>query len=188
MDKISFTGSTRVGKFIQTYAIDSNFKRITLELGGKNPIIIFADFNLKNSVDGCHEALFFNQGQACTAGSRAYVESKIYDEFVEKYCQFFYFCCECNILHWYLCCRSVEKAKKRVVGDPFDLKTEHGPQINQSNMDRILGLIDKGIKDGSVLKTGGKRIGTKGFFIEPTVFADVQDHHTLANAEVKVEI
>ncbi|KAI4457738.1 aldehyde dehydrogenase-related [Holotrichia oblita] len=75
-------------------------------------------------------------------------------------------------------------AKKRVIGDPFDLKTEHGPQINQINMDRILGLIDKGIKDGSVLKTGGKRIGDRGFFIQPTVFADVQDHHILATAEI----
>ncbi|GJQ68947.1 Aldh [Trypoxylus dichotomus] len=146
VDKISFTGSTRVGKLIQKYATHGNLKRTTLELG-----------------EEAHHALFFNQGQTCIAGSRTFVEAKIYDEFVT---------------------RSAERAKKRIVGDPFDHRTEQGPQINQAQVDKILTLIGSGIKEGASLMTGGKRIGDKGFFVEPTVFANVEDHHTIAREEI----
>ncbi|XP_064312579.1 retinal dehydrogenase 2 isoform X2 [Phalacrocorax carbo] len=108
IDKIAFTGSTEVGKLIQEAAGRSNLKRVTLELGGKSPNIIFADADLDYAVEQAHQGVFFNQGQCCTAGSRIYVEESIYEEFVR---------------------RSVERAKRRVVGSPFDPTTEQGPQI-----------------------------------------------------------
>ncbi|NWS38439.1 AL1A2 dehydrogenase, partial [Probosciger aterrimus] len=108
IDKIAFTGSTEVGKLIQEAAGRSNLKRVTLELGGKSPNIIFADADLDYAVEQAHQGVFFNQGQCCTAGSRIYVEESIYEEFVK---------------------RSVERAKRRVVGSPFDPTTEQGPQI-----------------------------------------------------------
>jgi len=138
-------------------------KRTTLELGGKSPNIVFADCDLDTSVEWSHFALFFNQGQCCCAGSRTFVEEKIYDQFVEK---------------------SVARAAQRKTGDPFDEATEHGPQISQEQMDKILGLIDSGKKSGAKLLHGGKRHGDKGFFVEPTVFGDVEDHHEIAREEI----
>ncbi|XP_062998248.1 retinaldehyde dehydrogenase 3 isoform X2 [Elgaria multicarinata webbii] len=108
IDKIAFTGSTEVGKLIKEAASKSNLKRVTLELGGKNPCIVCADADLDLAVDCAHQGVFFNQGQCCTAASRVFVEEQVYPEFVQ---------------------RSVEYAKKRLVGDPFDAKTEQGPQI-----------------------------------------------------------
>ncbi|XP_019587871.1 retinal dehydrogenase 2 isoform X2 [Rhinolophus sinicus] len=108
IDKIAFTGSTEVGKLIQEAAGRSNLKRVTLELGGKSPNIIFADADLDYAVEQAHQGVFFNQGQCCTAGSRIFVEESIYEEFVR---------------------RSVERAKRRIVGSPFDPTTEQGPQI-----------------------------------------------------------
>src|SRR4029079_14277036 len=110
VDKVAFTGSTEVGKLIMEAAARSNLKRVTLELGGKSPNIVFADADLDAAIEGSHFALFFNQGQCCCAGSRLFVERKVYDEFVG---------------------RSVERATRRTVGDPFDPKTEQGPQVDQ---------------------------------------------------------
>lgn len=163
VDKIAFTGSTEVGLKIQQASGTGSLKRTTLELGGKSPNIIFSDVDIEKAVEAAHQALFFNQGQVCCAGSRTYVEEKIYDEFVE---------------------RSVERAKKRIVGDPFDLKTEQGPQVDQEQMNKILRLIDGGVKEGASLLTGGKRIGDRGYFVEPTVFSNVQEQHTIAKEEV----
>jgi len=163
VDKVAFTGSTEVGKLVMEAAAKSNLKRVTLELGGKSPNIVFADADMDAAIEGAHFALFFNQGQCCCAGSRLYVEERVYDEFVA---------------------RSVERAKKRTVGDPFDPNTEQGPQVDKDQFDKVMGYIHSGKKDGAKLLTGGGRKGEKGFFIEPTVFADVQDEMKIAQEEI----
>nr|XP_022903913.1 aldehyde dehydrogenase, mitochondrial-like [Onthophagus taurus] len=163
VDKIAFTGSTEVGKKIQQSSGIGNLKRTTLELGGKSPNIILDDVDLPTAVEWAHQAVYMNQGQVCCAGSRTFVQSKIYDEFVEK---------------------SIQRAKNRIVGNPFDIKTEQGPQIDQTQMEKILNLIQSGVKDGACLATGGARCGDKGYFVQPTVFAGVQDHHKIAQEEI----
>ncbi|XP_034265235.1 retinal dehydrogenase 2 isoform X2 [Pantherophis guttatus] len=163
IDKIAFTGSTEVGKLVQEAAGRSNLKRVTLELGGKSPNIIFADADLEQAVEQAHQGVFFNQGQCCTAGSRIYVEEPIYDEFVQ---------------------RSVERAKRRVVGSPFDPTTEQGPQIDKKQYNKILELIQSGVAEGARLECGGQGLGHKGFFIEPTVFSNVTDDMRIAKEEI----
>ncbi|CAO2634409.1 Retinal dehydrogenase 2 [Lemmus lemmus] len=163
IDKIAFTGSTEVGKLIQEAAGRSNLKRVTLELGGKSPNIIFADADLDYAVEQAHQGVFFNQGQCCTAGSRIFVEESIYEEFVK---------------------RSVERAKRRIVGSPFDPTTEQGPQIDKKQYNKILELIQSGVAEGAKLECGGKGLGRKGFFIEPTVFSNVTDDMRIAKEEI----
>ncbi|KAJ8965422.1 hypothetical protein NQ314_004175 [Rhamnusium bicolor] len=163
VDKIAFTGSTEVGKKIQQASGQFNLKRTTLELGGKSPNIILADVDIEKAVEAAHFGVFFNQGQVCCAGTRTFVEDSIYDEFVE---------------------RSVERAKKRVVGNPFDPDTEQGPQVDETQLNKILSLIKQGVKDGAKLVHGGERHGDEGYFVTPTVFAEVEDHHTIAKEEI----
>lgn len=163
VDKVAFTGSTEVGKIVMKAAADSNLKRVTLELGGKSPNIVFADSDMVQAVEGSHFALFFNQGQCCCAGSRTFVEEKAYDEFVE---------------------RTVERAKKRTVGDPLDAKTEQGPQVDAEQFQKILNFVDAGKREGAKLLCGGERVGDKGYFVAPTVFTDVQDNMTIAQEEI----
>jgi aldehyde dehydrogenase (NAD+) len=163
VDKVAFTGSTEVGHLIMEAAAKSNLKRVTLELGGKSPNIVFADADMDQAVEGSHFALFFNQGQCCCAGSRLFVEEKAYDEFVE---------------------RSAERARKRTVGNPFDPATEQGPQVDQAQFDKVMGYIDAGKREGAKLVCGGNRVGDRGFFIEPTVFADVDDNMSIAREEI----
>jgi aldehyde dehydrogenase (NAD+) len=163
VDKVAFTGSTEVGHLIMEAAAKSNLKRVTLELGGKSPNIVFADTNLDEAVEGAHFGLFFNHGQCCCAGSRVFVEEKIYDQFVEK---------------------SGARASHRKVGDPFDPTTEQGPQVDQAQFDKIMGFIDSGQSEGAKLVCGGSRVGDRGYFIQPTVFADVQDDMKIAREEI----
>ncbi len=163
IDKVAFTGSTEVGRLIMEAAAKSNLKRITLELGGKSPNIIFGDTDLDEAVEGAHLGLFSNQGQICCAGSRVFVEESIYDEFVGK---------------------SIARARKRVVGHSFDPKTEQGPQIDQAQFERVMSYIECGEMEGATLACGGSRVGEKGYFIQPTVFADVQDDMTIAREEI----
>jgi aldehyde dehydrogenase (NAD+) len=163
VDKVAFTGSTEVGHLIMQAAAKSNLKRVTLELGGKSPNIVFADTDLDEAVEGAHFGLFFNHGQCCCAGSRVFVEEKIYDEFVEK---------------------SSARARNRTVGDPFDPKTEQGPQVDQAQFDKIMGYIDSGRSEGAKLVCGGERVGDRGYFVQPTVFADVQDNMKIAEEEI----
>ncbi|RUR72773.1 aldehyde dehydrogenase family protein [Chlorogloeopsis fritschii PCC 9212] len=163
IDKVAFTGSTEVGHLIMEAAAKSNLKRVTLELGGKSPNIVFADADLDKAIEGAHDALFFNQGQCCVAGSRLFVEERCYDEFVAK---------------------SVERAKNRVVGDPFDPKTEQGPQVDKDQFDKVMGYIEVGMREGAQMLCGGNRVGDKGFFIEPTVFTDVRDDMKIAQEEI----
>lgn len=165
VDKVAFTGSTEVGKLIQQASGSSNLKRVTLELGGKSPNIILSDTDMDYAVETSHFGLFFNMGQCCCAGSRTFIEDKIYDEFVE---------------------RSAERAKKRTVGNPFELNNEQGPQVDQEQLTKILSLVETGKKEGAKLVAGGKRYeGLSGYFMEPTVFADVKDDMTIAREEVR---
>src|SRR5208282_4089620 len=148
VDKVAFTGETRTGQIVMEAAARSNLKRVSLELGGKSPNIVFADTDLDAAIEGAYFGLFFNQGQCCCAGSRLLVEEKAYDQFVEK---------------------MVAKAKTQQVGDPFDMETTQGPQVSDEQFNRILGYIESGKKDGAKLLTGGSRHGSLGYFIQPTV-------------------
>jgi aldehyde dehydrogenase (NAD+) len=163
VDKVAFTGSTEVGHLILEASAKTNLKRVTLELGGKSPNIIFADADMDAAIEGSHFALFFNQGQCCCAGSRTYVEEKCYDEFVE---------------------RSAARAKKRTVGNPLDPTTEQGPQVDDAQFQKIMGYIESGKKEGAKLVAGGDRVGDRGYFVRPTVFADVKDDMTIAQEEI----
>ncbi|HIK04905.1 MAG TPA: aldehyde dehydrogenase family protein [Trichormus sp. M33_DOE_039] len=163
VDKVAFTGSTEVGHLIMEAAAKSNLKRVTLELGGKSPNIVFADADLDAAIEGAHDALFFNQGQCCCAGSRLFVEEKCYDEFVA---------------------RTVEKARNRIVGDPFDSNTEQGPQVDKDQFDKVMSYIESGMRQGAQMLCGGNRVGDRGFFIAPTVFADVRDEMQIAQEEI----
>eukprot|EP00250_Pteridium_aquilinum_P019681 c24530_g1_i1 orf=544-2193(-) len=163
IDKLSFTGSTEVGKIVSQAAAASNVKPVTLELGGKSPFIITEDSDIDHAVELSHFALFFNQGQCCCAGSRTFVHESIYDEFLEK---------------------SKARALKRVVGDPFQKGVEQGPQVSDEQFDKVMGYIKLGQEEGARLLTGGARFGNKGYYIKPTIFADVQDGMTISKEEI----
>jgi aldehyde dehydrogenase (NAD+) len=163
IDKVAFTGSGEVGHLIMQAAGRSNLKRVSLELGGKSPSIVFADADMDQAIEGCHQGVFFNQGQICCAGSRLFVEEKVYDEFVEK---------------------SVARTIRRTVGDPFEANTEQGPQIDGAQFEKVMSYIEAGKREGAELLTGGKRVGDHGHFIEPTVFANVQDEMKIAREEI----
>nr|CAD2161726.1 unnamed protein product [Meloidogyne enterolobii] len=167
VDKVAFTGSTEVGLQVKRECSEANLKRITLELGGKSPNIIFSDADMPLAVEQAAFGLFFNQGQCCCAGSRTFVESKIYDEFVE---------------------RSKILAESRVLGNPFDLNVNHGPQIDGDQETKILRLIEHGKKEGAKLVTGGgKFVGKEannGYFVQPTIFSDVKSEMKIAQEEI----
>ncbi|HSU57757.1 MAG TPA: aldehyde dehydrogenase family protein [Bryobacteraceae bacterium] len=163
VDKVAFTGSTEVGHLIMKAAAETNLKRVTLELGGKSPNIVFADADMEQAVEGSHFALFFNQGQCCCAGSRVFVEEKAYDEFVA---------------------RSTDRAKQRRVGDPLDRKTEQGPQVDNDQFNKVLSYVESGKQEGAKLMCGGERVGDRGYFVAPTVFADVKDEMKIAQEEI----
>lgn len=163
INKMAFTGSTEVGQLIQEAAAKSNLKRVTLELGGKNPCIVFADCDLQLAVEETQKGAFYNQGQCCTAASRVFVEESIYEEFVQK---------------------SIEEAKKIVIGDPLDPQTSHGPQIDREQFGKIMDLIDSGRKEGARLECGGASVADKGLFIQPTIFSGVRDHMRIAKEEI----
>jgi aldehyde dehydrogenase (NAD+) len=162
VDKIAFTGSTETARMIMRDAAQT-LKRITFELGGKSPNIIFADADIEAAIQGAEFGLFFNQGQCCCAGSRLFVEKSIHRDFVKEV---------------------VSRTKQRKTGNPFDLSTTHGPQIDADQFNKILDYIDRGKKAGADCLVGGKRHGDKGFFIEPTVFDNVTDDMEIATDEI----
>jgi aldehyde dehydrogenase (NAD+) len=162
IDKIAFTGHVDTAKIIQKTAADT-LKRCTFELGGKSPNVVFSDCDLNQAVAGAFHAIYFHGGQCCTAGSRLFVEEKIHKEFVE---------------------RLAEKSKERKLGDPLEPTTQQGPQVSKEQMDKILGYIKLGEKQGATLMTGGHRFGDKGFFIEPTLFDNVKDDMAIAKDEI----
>lgn len=162
VDKIAFTGEGTTGQLIMREAAGT-LKRITLELGGKSPNIIFADADLDAAVQGAHFGLYFNQGQCCCAGSRVFVEESIHDEFVERIAAF---------------------NRSRKLGDPLDPETEQGPQVDKAQFDKILRYIDLGKQQGARLVSGGERFGDRGFYVQPTLFTDVQDNMAIAQEEI----
>ncbi len=163
VDKVAFTGSTEVGHLIMKYAAESNLKRVTLELGGKSPNIVFADTDLEAAAEGAYFALFFNQGQCCCAGSRLFVEDKAHKDFVKLL---------------------VDKARSRKVGDPFSRETQQGPQVDSEQFRKVMGYIEAGKTEGAQILAGGGRVGSKGFFIEPTIFDNVRDEMKIAQEEI----
>nr|AXQ60486.1 acetaldehyde dehydrogenase [Diospyros kaki] len=163
VDKLAFTGSTATGKVVLGLAAKSNLKPVTLELGGKSPFIVCEDGDIDQAVELAHSAVFFNQGQCCCAGSRTFVHERVYDEFVEK---------------------SKARASKRVVGDPFKKGVEQGPQIDSDQFEKILRYIKSGIESGAILESGGERLGSRGYYIKPTVFSNVQDSMLIATDEI----
>jgi len=165
VDKIAFTGSTEVGKKIVRASAD-NLKRVTLELGGKSPNIIFPDADLKYAVRGALTAIFFNQGQVCTAGSRLFVHKSVYDQVLSGLS---------------------DAAQKMRMGPGLDPTSDLGPLVSQEQLERVTGYIEVGKQEGAVAITGGKRAGAElanGYFVEPTVFDKVEDEMTIAREEI----
>jgi phenylacetaldehyde dehydrogenase len=162
VDKIAFTGSTSVGKLIGKGAMDT-LKRFSLELGGKSPVIVAGDVDIAQAVGGAANAIFFNSGQVCTAGSRLYVESKVYDKVVDGLA---------NV------------AKSMKLGPGYDPETQMGPLVSQEQLERVLGYIDKGKAEGGEVVTGGVRQGNQGYFVQPTVFAGVDPSSTIVREEI----
>ena len=165
VDKISFTGSTEVGRMIQTEAA-TTLKRVTLELGGKSPNIVFADADQKAALRGATTGIFYNKGEVCAAGSRVLVDRKIYDDFVAQLAGY---------------------AQKTTVGQPTEKDTRMGPVCNKAQYDAVLAAIERGRQSGAKLVAGGRSLRDKfgkGFFVEPTVFADVDPGSALAQEEI----
>ena len=162
IDKVAFTGEYKTAQTIMADA-SQTLKRLTFELGGKSPNVVFNDADLDAAAAGSHFGLYFNQGQCCCAGSRLFVQEDIHDEFVAKL---------------------VAMNQSRVVGDPFDKATEQGPQVDQAQFDKILKYIDIGRKEGAQCLTGGARHGEQGYFIEPTLFDGVTDDMQIATDEI----
>ncbi|PFH45371.1 hypothetical protein AMATHDRAFT_9388 [Amanita thiersii Skay4041] len=163
IEKIAFTGSTLVGRKIMESAAKSNLKKVTLELGGKSPNIIYDDADLEKTVNWTSHGIFWNHGQACCAGSRIFVQSGIYDKFLAKF---------------------TEKAKSIKVGDPFATGVDQGPQVSQIQYDRIMGYIDSGKQDGATVHLGGDRVGTEGYFISPTIFTNATPEMKIVKEEI----
>ncbi|CAK5268422.1 unnamed protein product [Mycena citricolor] len=163
IQKISFTGSTLVGRKVMMAAAKTNLKNVTLELGGKSPNIIFDDADLEQAVSWAAHGIFWNQGQACCAGSRIFVQEGIYDQFLELFTQ---------------------KSRSIRVGDPFSTEVDQGPQVSQQQYDRIMCYIDSGVQQGATIHLGGKRHGTEGYFIEPTIFTDTTPDMKIVQEEI----
>jgi acyl-CoA reductase-like NAD-dependent aldehyde dehydrogenase len=162
VDKIAFTGSTAVGQEIMRRASGS-LKRLTLELGGKSPNIVFADADLEAAVRGASNGIFYNKGEVCTAGSRLFVEESLHDALLDRLSAF---------------------TAKLQQGDPLDPKTRLGPQVSEAQMARVLSYVEKGKAGGARLVMGGARAPGKGYFVRPTIFDDVRNDMTIARDEI----
>merc|ERR1719263_1242929 len=159
IDKVAFTGSLNTAKQIQK---EIGIIPLTTELGGKSPAIVFPDAVIQTAVDLTHWGLFFNQGQCCCAGSRVYVHESIYDEFVEK---------------------AIKAANNRKVGDPFG-EVDQGPQVDKIQFERIMGYIERAKSSGMKLVSGGSRAHNIGYYVEPTIFADLPDNSEIQKEEI----
>ncbi|HXR24458.1 MAG TPA: aldehyde dehydrogenase family protein [Candidatus Binataceae bacterium] len=162
IDKVAFTGSTEVGKIILK-ASAGNLKKVSLELGGKAPNIIFPDADLDQAVPTAMMGVYFNSGQVCCAGTRIFVQRERYDEVVEKLANF---------------------SKGVSVGDPFDQKNVIGPVVSQEQFDRVKGYLDVGKKEGAKVSAGGETYGEKGYFVKPTLFSGVNNEMRIAREEI----
>lgn len=160
--KVGFTGSTPIGAGIMKSAAESNIKKVSLELGGKSPLVIFGDCDMEKAVKQGVMACLFNKGENCIAAGRVFVEDCIHDEYVA---------------------RVIEEVKSFKIGDPLDLSTAHGPQNHRAHFESLLSYIETGVNEGANLIHGGKRVGDKGLFLEPAIFTDVQDGMFIATEE-----
>jgi acyl-CoA reductase-like NAD-dependent aldehyde dehydrogenase len=167
VDKLSFTGSVRTARALLKASAESNLKRVSLELGGKNPNIVFPDANRDAALRSALWGIFANKGEVCSAGSRLLLHKDIHDEFLDAL---------------------VEKANAFKVGDPLDKSTQMGSQISQLQMDRILGYIESGKQEGAKLLCGGERDTAdgkeKGFYVKPTIFSEVRPEMKIAQEEI----
>ena len=163
VDKIAFTGSTLIGRTIMKAAADSNLKKVTLELGGKSPNIVFNDADIDEAISWVNFGIYYNHGQCCCAGSRIFVQDGIYDKFLAAF---------------------KTRAEQNKVGDPFHPETFQGPQVSELQFDRIMGYIQSGKEQGATVVTGGERHGDKGYFIQPTIFADVHPEMKIVQEEI----
>ncbi len=162
VDKVAFTGSTEVGKLIVAAAA-GNLKKVSLELGGKSPNVVFKDADLKTAIPGAASAIFFNHGQCCCAGSRLYVEKDIYEEVVAGVS---------------------EHASKIKLGHGLDPETQMGPLVSDEQLNRVCGYLESGAKEGAEAKVGGKRHGTEGYFVEPTVLVNTHEKMKVVSEEI----
>jgi phenylacetaldehyde dehydrogenase len=162
VDKVAFTGSTEVGKLI-VQAAAGNLKKVSLELGGKSPNIVLADADLNTAVRGAASAIFFNQGQVCCAGSRLYVEKSIFDNVVDGVTQ---------------------AAANIKVGPGLDPTTEMGPLVSHDQLTRVCSYLESGLNEGARATVGGKRIGDRGYFVEPTVLVDTTNDMKVVREEI----
>jgi len=163
VDKVAFTGSTVVGRQILKAAASSNLKKVTLELGGKSPNIVFDDADLDNAISWVNFGIYFNGGQCCCAGTRIYVQEGIYDEFLKRF---------------------KERTAKNIVGDPFGETTFQGPVVSKVQFDRVMGYISAGKDAGATVETGGERHGDKGYFVQPTIFSNVTEDMKIVQEEI----
>jgi betaine-aldehyde dehydrogenase len=167
IDKVAFTGSTEVGKLIAKAAAD-NLTKVSLELGGKAPNIVFADADIDQAVSGAMMGIFFNQGQVCCAGSRLFLDERVKDEFLERF---------------------QERAGRIKVGDPMDAATQMGPQVSEEQLNRIKGYVDIARSEGATVLSGGcapelEGDFKKGFFFQPTIFGEVRNTMRVAQEEI----
>jgi len=162
VDKIAFTGSTEVGKLI-VQAAAGNLKKVSLELGGKSPNVVFADGDVESAIAGASMAIFFNHGQCCCAGSRLYVERPIFDQVVEGVS---------------------ETAKNIKVGPGWEQSTDMGPLVSQDQLNRVCGYLESGFAEGAKAVVGGERHGDKGYFVKPTVLVDTREDMKVVQEEI----
>jgi phenylacetaldehyde dehydrogenase len=162
IDKVAFTGSTEVGKLI-VKAAANDLKKVTLELGGKSPNIVFSDANLETAVSGAANAIFFNHGQCCCAGSRLYVQKDVFDDVVSGV---------------------ADAAKNIKVGPGWDADTQMGPLVSDEQLHRVCGYLESGFADGAKAVVGGKRLGDKGYFVEPTVLVNTRSDMKVVQEEI----
>lgn len=162
VDKVSLTGSVPTGKKVYAAAA-AGMKHVTMELGGKSPLIVFEDADIENAVGGAINGNFYSSGQVCSNGTRVFVHKDIKETFLK---------------------RLVERIGDAVVGDPLDEQVSFGPMVSENQMNIVLGYMAKGVEEGGTLVCGGKRLDMDGFYLEPTVFADVTDDMTIAREEI----
>lgn len=163
IDKIAFTGSTAVGRQIMKEAALSNLKKITLELGGKSPNIVFDDADIEQAISWVNFGIYYHGGECCTAGTRIYVQEGVYDRFLELFKQ---------------------RARQNKVGDPFLEDTFQGPQVSQAQFDRIMQYIQIDKDEGAIVETGGVRDGDQGYFIQPTILSNVHSRMRVMQEEI----
>jgi phenylacetaldehyde dehydrogenase len=163
VDKVAFTGSTEVGKLIVKAVGATNLKKVTLELGGKSPNIIFGDADLAQSIPGAASAIFFNHGQCCCAGSRLYAHKSIFDKVVEGV---------------------ADEARKITLGSGLDPQTQMGPLVSQEQLTRVCGYLESGVSEGAKAVVGGKRLGKQGYFVEPTVLVNTRPNMKVVQEEI----